>query len=149
MGLDHEYTVPHLYEHFVPSSIGGRAGLGGRAPKGPAAVVSTGCTSGLDAVGHAAELIQEGSADVVIAGATDAPDLADHRGLLRRDQGDHPAQRRPGARLPPVRPTRRNGFVLGEGAAVFVLEELEHARRAARTSTPRSPASPPAATPTT
>ncbi len=36
-------------------------------------VVSTGCTSGLDSVGHAVELIREGSADVMVAGATEAP----------------------------------------------------------------------------
>ncbi|MFB6711067.1 beta-ketoacyl synthase N-terminal-like domain-containing protein, partial [Streptomyces sp. NPDC056358] len=41
-------------------------------PSGPATVVSAGCTSGLDAVGHAADLIREGSADIMLAGGTDA-----------------------------------------------------------------------------
>jgi len=41
--------------------------------EGPGTVVSTGCTSGIDAVGYAAELVREGSADVMITGAADAP----------------------------------------------------------------------------
>ncbi len=56
--VDHEYAVPDLYRHFVPSSMASElAWLSGA--EGPAAVVSTGCTSGLDALGHAAELIRE------------------------------------------------------------------------------------------
>jgi act minimal PKS ketosynthase (KS/KS alpha) len=70
--VDHEYAVPHLYSHLVPSSIAAEVSWTVGA-EGPTAVVSTGCTSGLDAVGYASELIREGSADVMVAGATDAP----------------------------------------------------------------------------
>ncbi|CCH31386.1 putative ketoacyl synthase [Saccharothrix espanaensis DSM 44229] len=71
-GLDHEYAVPHLYNYLVPSSFATEVAWAVGAA-GPGAVVSTGCTSGLDAVGYAAEVIREGAADVVVAGATDAP----------------------------------------------------------------------------
>ena len=88
------------------------------------AMVSDGCTSGLDAVGHAAELIREGSADVDGRRRHRRADLPDHGGLLRRDQGDHARNDDPEHASRPFDRTR-NGFVLGEGAAVLVLEELE------------------------
>src|SRR5262249_21196245 len=70
--VDPEYTWPHLYDAFAPSSIAAElACLVGA--EGPAGVVSTGCTSGIDAVGHAADLVADGSADVVVSGASDAP----------------------------------------------------------------------------
>lgn len=124
--VDHEYAVPHLFGYFVPSSFAAEVAWSVNA-QGPTAVVSTGCTSGLDAVGHAVELIREGSADVMIAGATDAPispiSVACFDAIKattpRNDDAEHAS--RPFDRT-------RNGFVLGEGSAVFVLEELERAR---------------------
>lgn len=125
--VDPHYTVPHLYDQFVPSSMAAEvAWLAGA--EGPVSVVSTGCTSGLDAVGHAAELIAEGSADIVLTGATDAPlspitvvcfDVI--RASSRRNDD-------PGHACRPF-DRNRDGLVLGEGAAVLVLEELGHARR--------------------
>jgi act minimal PKS ketosynthase (KS/KS alpha) len=125
--VDAEYGVPHLYGHFVPSSIAAEVAWTVGA-EGPAAVVSAGCTSGLDSVGYARELIAEGSADIMVAGATDAPISpiavacfdAIKATSPRNDDPEHAS--RPFDRS-------RNGFVLGEGAAVFVLEEYEHARR--------------------
>src|SRR5262249_17887363 len=70
--VDHEYTVPHLYDYLVPTSFASEVAWACGA-EGPVSVVSTGCTSGLDSVAHACELIREGSADIVVAGATDAP----------------------------------------------------------------------------
>src|SRR5262249_43318613 len=95
---------------------------------GPVVTVSTGCTSGLDAIGHAAALIEEGSADVVYAGATDAPispiSVACFDAIRATSaNNDDPQQ----ASRPFDR--RRDGFVLGEGAAVLVLEEAGAARR--------------------
>ncbi|PJN26067.1 beta-ketoacyl synthase [Kitasatospora sp. CB02891] len=125
--VDHGYAVRDLYRHFVPSSMAVEvARLAGA--EGPAAVVSTGCTSGLDALGHAAELIREGSVDVMVAGATEAPISpitsacfdAIHATTPRNDDPEHAS--RPFDRT-------RNGLVLGEGSAVLMLEELEHARR--------------------
>jgi act minimal PKS ketosynthase (KS/KS alpha) len=125
--LDHEYTIPELYRHFVPSSVAAdvAADLGA---EGPAAIVSTGCTSGLDALGYAVDLIREGSADIVMAGGTEAPIApitaacfdAIHATTPRNDDPEHAS--RPFDRT-------RNGLVLGEGAAMLVLEDLEHARR--------------------
>jgi act minimal PKS ketosynthase (KS/KS alpha) len=123
----HEYAVPHLYNYFVPSSFAAEVAWSAGA-EGPATVVSTGCTSGLDSVGYAAELIRDESVDVMIAGATDAPISpitvacfdAIRATTPRNDDPEHAS--RPFDRT-------RNGFVLGEGAAMFVLEELDAARR--------------------
>ncbi|GAA3827724.1 beta-ketoacyl-[acyl-carrier-protein] synthase family protein [Streptomyces coacervatus] len=125
--VDSSYGVPHLYGHFVPSSIAAEVAWAVGA-EGPAAVVSAGCTSGLDSVGYARDLISEGSTDIMVAGATDAPISpiavacfdAIKATTSRNDDAEHAS--RPFDKS-------RNGFVLGEGAAVFVLEEYEHARR--------------------
>jgi act minimal PKS ketosynthase (KS/KS alpha) len=125
--VDPEYTWPHLYDAFVPSSMAAElAGLTGA--EGPVSVLSTGCTSGIDAVGYAADLIADGSADIVVSGASDAPlspitvvcfDVI-RASSRRNDDPEHAC-----------RPfdTSRDGLVLGEGAAVLIVEELEHARR--------------------
>ncbi|MGW4632429.1 beta-ketoacyl-[acyl-carrier-protein] synthase family protein [Nocardia sp. NPDC004415] len=125
--VDHAYAVPHLYNYLTPSSFATEVAWAVGA-QGPSTVVSTGCTSGLDAVGYAAEIVREGSSDVMVAGATDAPISpitvacfdAIKATTPRNDDAEHAS-----------RPfdASRNGFVLGEGAAVFVLEELEHARQ--------------------
>jgi act minimal PKS ketosynthase (KS/KS alpha) len=125
--VDHRYAVRHLFSHLVPSSFATEVAWAVGA-QGPAAVISTGCTSGLDAVGHACGLIGEGSTDVMIAGATDAPISpitvacfdAIKATTNNNDDPEHASRPFDG---------RRNGFVLGEGAAIFVLEEYEHARR--------------------
>jgi act minimal PKS ketosynthase (KS/KS alpha) len=125
--VDHEYAVPHLYGHMVPSSFAAEVAWDCGA-EGPVTVVSSGCTSGLDSVGHACELIREGTTDIMIAGATDAPISpitmacfdAIKATTSRNDDPEHASR--------PFDATR-NGFVLGEGAAVFILEELGHARK--------------------
>jgi act minimal PKS ketosynthase (KS/KS alpha) len=125
--VDHEYTAPHLYGYLVPSSFATEVAWASGA-EGPTAVVSTGCTSGLDAVAHACDLIREDSADIMVAGATDAPispiTLACFDAIkattARNDDPAHAS--RPFDRT-------RDGFVLGEGSAIFVLEELERARQ--------------------
>lgn len=124
--VDHTAASPHLYGYFVPSQLAAEVAWVAGA-EGPATVVSTGCTSGLDAVGYASELIRDGLADVVIAGATEAPitpiclacfDVI--KATTNRNDTPETASRPFDA--------SRNGFVLGEGAAVFVLEEAERAR---------------------
>ncbi len=125
-GVDHEYAVRDLYRHFVPSSMVSELAWTAGA-EGPAAMVSTGCTSGLDAIGHAAELIREGTVDMVVAGATEAPISpitsacfdAIHATTPRNDDPEHAS--RPFDRT-------RNGLVLGEGSATLILEDYESAK---------------------
>lgn len=124
--VDHTYASRHLYRHCVPSSFAAEVAWATGA-QGPATVVSTGCTSGLDAVAHAADLIQDGTADVMITGATDAPitplTLASFDAIKATStRNDEPETA--------SRPfdADRDGFVLGEGAALFVVEELTGAR---------------------
>ncbi|WP_042431796.1 beta-ketoacyl-[acyl-carrier-protein] synthase family protein [Streptacidiphilus anmyonensis] len=124
--VDHRYAVPHLYNHFVPSSFAAEVAWTTGA-EGPTNVVSTGCTSGLDAVGHAVGLIREGSADVMIAGATDAPISPITMACFDAIKATTPRSDDPARASRPFDGTR-NGFVLGEGSAVFVLEELEAAK---------------------
>ncbi|MEH0417679.1 beta-ketoacyl-[acyl-carrier-protein] synthase family protein [Streptomyces sp. B21-083] len=125
--VDHEYAVPHLYDYLVPSSFAAEVAWAVGA-QGPSTVVSTGCTSGLDSVGHAVDVIREGSADVMIAGATDAPISPITMACFDAIKATTPRHDEPERASRPFDGTR-NGFVLGEGAAVFVLEELESARR--------------------
>ncbi|MET8675573.1 MULTISPECIES: beta-ketoacyl-[acyl-carrier-protein] synthase family protein [Streptomyces] len=125
--LDHTRAVPHLFDYFVPSSMAVEvARLAGA--QGPVSLVSTGCTSGLDSVGHAVELIREGSADVMITGATEAPISPITVACFDAIKATSPRNDEPETASRPFDRTR-NGFVLGEGAAVLVVEELEHARR--------------------
>lgn len=124
---DWTYAVPHSYEFMVPSSMACEVAWEAGA-EGPVNVVSTGCTSGLDAMGQALQLIQDGVADIVVAGATEAPVAPitvacfDALRATTPDNDDPPAACRPFDMT-------RNGIVLGEGAAVFVVEELQAARR--------------------
>ena len=125
--VDHTYAVPHLYDYFVPSSFASEVAWSAGA-EGPVAVISTGCTSGLDSVSYATELIREGSADVMIAGATDAPISPITVACFDAIKATTPHCGAPERASRPFDKTR-DGFVLGEGAAMFVLEEEEHARK--------------------
>ncbi|MET8539621.1 beta-ketoacyl-[acyl-carrier-protein] synthase family protein [Kitasatospora sp. NPDC004799] len=125
--VDQAYAVPHLYNYMVPSSFATEVAWAVGA-EGPSTVVSTGCTSGLDAVGYAADVIREGSADVMIAGAADAPISPITVACFDAIKATTPRNDDPQHASRPF-DNSRNGFVLGEGSAVFVLEELESARR--------------------
>ncbi|ULR51504.1 beta-ketoacyl-[acyl-carrier-protein] synthase family protein [Streptomyces deccanensis] len=125
--VDHVYAVPHLYNFLVPSSFAAEVAWAVGA-EGPSTVVSTGCTSGIDSVGHAVELIREGSADVMVAGSSDAPISPITMACFDAIKATTPRHDEPERASRPFDATR-NGFVLGEGAAVFVLEELDSARR--------------------
>ncbi|MGK4579409.1 beta-ketoacyl-[acyl-carrier-protein] synthase family protein [Kitasatospora sp. HPMI-4] len=125
--VDHRRAEAQLHRAFSPSTLASAVAEQAGA-HGPVQTVSTGCTSGLDAVGYAFHAVQEGRADVVIAGASDSPISqitvacfdAIKATSARNDDPEHAS-----------RPfdASRDGFVLGEGGAVLVLEELEHARR--------------------
>lgn len=124
--VDHEYAIPHLFSYLVPTSLAAEVAWVAGA-EGPTAVVSTGCTSGIESVAHAARLIREGSADVMVAGATDAPVTPITVACFDAIKATTPRNDDP---LHACRPfdRSRNGFVLGEGSAVLVLEEWERAR---------------------
>lgn len=109
-------------------------------PNGPSAAVSldlgaragahtpvSACASGAEAMGYAAEMLRSGRADVVVAGGTEAAihplpiaGFAAMQALSTRNDDPTKASR--------PYDTARDGFVLGEGAAVIVLETEEHAR---------------------
>ena len=95
--------------------------------RGPNYAVVSACATGSHALGEAAELVRRGDADAVIAGGTEScihplilAGFCSMRGLAVGD-GDPAKAARPFD-------ARREGFVMAEGAAVFVLEELEAAR---------------------
>jgi 3-oxoacyl-[acyl-carrier-protein] synthase II len=96
--------------------------------RGPSHVLSTGCASSTDAVGYAAMLIRNGTVPMMLAGGADAPvsqgilTAFEKMRVVSTRRWDDPRQA--------SRPFSgdRVGFVLGEGAWMFVLEDLEHAR---------------------
>jgi minimal PKS ketosynthase (KS/KS alpha) len=122
-----DHLSPHMYDYLVPSVMPAEIAWAVGA-EGPVAMVSAGCTSGLDSVGHAVALIREGSADVMIAGATDTPITPIVVACFDAIKATTSYNDDPAHASRPFDGTR-NGFVLAEGAAMFVLEELTAARR--------------------
>jgi 3-oxoacyl-[acyl-carrier-protein] synthase II len=97
--------------------------------KGPNTTVAAGCNSGLDAIYSAYNAIRIGDADVMLAGAGEAPitpyiiGLFSVARILPKDNGEEPDKA-----LKPF-DINSNGIMLGEGGAVIILEELRHALR--------------------
>jgi minimal PKS ketosynthase (KS/KS alpha) len=125
--IDPAYAVPQLYGYMVPSTMACEAAWAAGA-EGPVSLVSTGCTAGLDAVGAGCQLIGSGRADMVIAGATDAPVSPITAACFDAIKATSSNNTDPAHASRPF-DLQRDGFVLGEGAAVFVLEEREDAHR--------------------
>jgi act minimal PKS ketosynthase (KS/KS alpha) len=125
--LDPGYAVPHLYGYMVPSTLACEVAWAAGA-EGPVSLISTGCTAGLDAVGAGWNLIRSGRADVAVAGATDAPISPITAACFDAIKATSPNNEDPAHASRPF-DAHRDGFVLGEGAAVLVLEDLDAAHR--------------------
>jgi len=129
-------TLLSSWEDFVCTSRGGEKGLLWRefgfheaahhvcnhyALRGPRSVLSLSCASSVAAIGQASDIIRLGRAEVMIAGGHDSLSISSLAGLsaLRTITPDE------------IRPfdARRNGTIFGEGAAMLVLEDYEHASR--------------------
>lgn len=123
--VDHRKAEPQLHRAFSPSTLASTVAERFDAC-GPVQTVSTGCTSGLDAVGYAFHTIEEGRADVCIAGASDSPISPITMACFDAIKATSPNNDDPEHASRPF-DADRDGFVMGEGAAVLVLEELEHA----------------------
>jgi len=117
------YTVPML----MPNGSAGWISMEFGARAGAHSLVSA-CASGAEAIGYGIDMIRSGRADVVIAGGTEAAIMALNiaafavmRAMSTRNDEPERASR-------PF-DKARDGFVLGEGAGMLVLESLSHARR--------------------
>ncbi|WP_329573532.1 beta-ketoacyl-[acyl-carrier-protein] synthase family protein [Streptomyces sp. NBC_01361] len=122
---------PHTVPMLMPNGPSANVGLAVNARAGVHTPVSA-CASGAEAIGYAIEMIRTGRADVVVAGGTEAaihplPIAAFGNMMAMSKNNDDPQ----GASRP--YDVGRDGFVLGEGAGVLILESAEHAaKRGAR-----------------
>ncbi|MCL4544045.1 MAG: beta-ketoacyl-ACP synthase II, partial [Chloroflexi bacterium] len=117
---------PYAVPMFIPDIASGQVATLLQA-YGPNFATVSACTSSAHALGEAAEIIQRDRADVMIAGGSESPIVpvsvaafGSLRALSRRNDSPETASR-------PF-DSSRDGFVLGEGAAILVLEEEQHAR---------------------
>ncbi|MFE5297037.1 beta-ketoacyl-ACP synthase II [Streptomyces sp. NPDC056632] len=117
---------PHTVPMLMPNSPSANVGLEVNARAGVHTPVSA-CASGAEAIGYAVEMIRTGRADVVVAGGTEAaihplPIAAFANMMAMSKSNDEPEK----ASRPYDK--GRDGFVLGEGAGVVVIESEEHAK---------------------
>jgi 3-oxoacyl-[acyl-carrier-protein] synthase II len=117
------FFIPMLISNLAPGHIAMKYGA-----KGPNITTTTACAASSHAVGEAAQAIRRGICDAVIAGGAEATITPMGLGgfcamkALSTRNGDPAAASRPFDK-------ERDGFVMGEGAAILVLEELEFARK--------------------
>lgn len=116
------FFVPMMIINMATGMVSMRLGA-----KGPSNATVTACASGANAIGDAFRIVQYGDADVMIAGGAEAPvspiavaGFANMKALSGRNDDPQHASRPFDA--------GRDGFVIGEGSGIVVLEELEHAK---------------------
>jgi 3-oxoacyl-[acyl-carrier-protein] synthase II len=117
------YTVPML----MPNGAAGWISMEIRAQAGAHSPVSA-CASGSEAIGYGMDMIRSGRADVVVAGGTEAAIMALNIGAFAAMRAMSKRNDEPERASRPF-DKARDGFVLGEGAGILVLESLSHARR--------------------
>ncbi len=116
------YFIPMMIPNMASSMIAMRNRF-----HGPAMPMVTACASGTNAIGEALRLIRHGYADAMVAGGAEATVNALAAAGFSNMQALSPSEDPNAASLP--FDVRRAGFVMGEGAGVLVLEELEHAKQ--------------------
>ncbi len=117
------FFIPSILINLLPSQIGMAYGL-----RGPQWAPVSACATGSHSIGHALRIIQAGGADVMVAGGAEAsicPLAMAGFGATKALSTHFNAT--PAAASRPF-DTARDGFVMGEGAAVLVLERVEHAQ---------------------
>ena len=120
-GRIHPLTAPLVLGNMAAASVAMYHGFQGKCID-----VVTACATGTNSIGEAFRSIQHGEADVILAGGVDSSvsrfGVAAFQALTALTDSEDPTA----ASIPFDK--RRNGFVTGEGAGIFVLEELEHAK---------------------
>ena len=117
------FFIPSALINLISGQVSIRFGF-----KGPNHAVVTACSTGAHAIGDAARLIQWGDADVMLAGGAEAP--ISEIGIAGFNACKALSTKRADSPATASRPydADRDGFVMGEGAGVVVLEEYEHAK---------------------
>jgi beta-ketoacyl-acyl-carrier-protein synthase II len=116
---------PFMIPMFMSNGASGLIGIDTGA-RGPSFSVASACASGADGIGMAWNLIRTGASDAAIAGASEASLLEvgigafDRLGAMSRRNDDY-------SMTPQPFDKNRDGLVMGEGSAILILEELEHA----------------------
>ena len=117
---------PHTVPMLMPNGPAANVGLELQAKAGVHTPVSA-CASGAEAIGYALEMIRNNRADVIVSGGVEAAihqlpmaGFASMKALSTRNDAPHRASRPYDA--------DRDGFVLGEGGGILILEEYEHAK---------------------
>jgi 3-oxoacyl-[acyl-carrier-protein] synthase II len=122
-----EALFPLWILKYLPNMVAAHISLALNA-QGPNSTITTACVAGTQAVGEASRLIARGDAEIMLAGGADSridPLLL----LAYHTLGALSASSRPAREVSRPFDAERDGFVLGEGSGVLVLEELNHARQ--------------------
>lgn len=112
---------------IMPNAINNQIAILHNA-KGPNITISTACSSSAHSIGQAFDAIRQGRAKVIIAGGTESPIVKynfaafDAMGVMSKNNSDPQHASRPFDK-------DRDGFVMGEGAAILILESLKHAKK--------------------